>query len=233
MELSILTKRKILSIVGTLMVTFIVPVRADATSCSVAVSAASACSALSEGVAFAPSERTLCIRGMIDSGMAHQFAATVKHFGLGQGTQLVIAESPGGHIGPAMDMAELSERHGFQLVVAGLCVSSCAQFLVASRMDKTLLEGAILAFHGGPVPAAVIDAMELNLHNKQILHAENERFRAFYRERGLDLEVLHRPPADFSAVDSAGNVQMWVPELEELERAGFNKITKCEKGEES
>jgi len=71
---------------------------------------------------------------------------------LGQGgvRRLRIA-SPGGEIGLGMDLGELVRRHGLDVEVAGVCASSCANYVFPAGARKLLAGDAAVIWHGSAI----------------------------------------------------------------------------------
>jgi hypothetical protein len=63
----------------------------------------------------------------------------------------VVVRSGGGDVDAAMTMADAVMHYAATVVVRDICLSSCANYVVAAGRVRVVLPGAVLAFHGGAV----------------------------------------------------------------------------------
>jgi hypothetical protein len=114
--------------------------------------------------------------------------------------RIVSLNSPGGHVGPAMEVAEMIHSRGLATYVDRFCASACTLVFLAGR-ERWLAPGARLGFHQARAPGfstAEADA---------VLRAAYERFAL---PRAFIARALRMPPID-----------LWFPKLGELHAAGI------------
>ena len=186
--------------------------------------AASTCAAKREGanpllpdVRIPDGGTVLCIEGGIDWRMASAVDREIS--AAGTPVHHVVITSDGGEVVSALRIAERIAASGAAVVVRDRCASSCAQFLFMAAARKYILKGGLLAFHGGPLSEERLQALDVPEAARSTLRAEQVAFRRFYEERGLDMAMLTRPPADVQAEINRGHIVMWTWSPAEL--AGF------------
>ena|GEM_PF-2982050 len=91
----------------------------------------------------------LCLGGDIDSEMAQ---AVARHLRQAPRHLAVVVDSGGGSVASAINIADSLSAHGYDLIVAGKCSSSCANYLFVAASEKFLLQGARLGWHGSTAP---------------------------------------------------------------------------------
>ena len=109
--------------------------------------------------------------------------------------RLVRLESPGGHVLPAMQTANIIQQHGLDTYVGRLCASACTIAFLGGR-QRWLAPGARLGFHEAHAPG---------LPAEQV----NEYLRAAY-------ETFHVPPSFVSHVLRTPATDLWFPTPAEL-----------------
>ena len=98
-----------------------------------------------------PLPGVLCFNGVIDDQSSAAFVAAAR--GLqGPKPPTIVVRSPGGEVGAALDMAAEIVRIGATVIAADLCISSCANYILAAGKRRMVLSGTILGFHGGARP---------------------------------------------------------------------------------
>ncbi|MGY6087187.1 ATP-dependent Clp protease proteolytic subunit [Stenotrophomonas sp. SM006] len=188
---------------------------------SSASSAWNSCQVLKKGVVYVQGSNALCVKGYIDYDLADQFMTRVKNAeSIGLSIDLVLIESQGGELRPAIRIAKKIEELHASVAVGGMCASSCAQFVFMAGRQKLLLRQSHLLFHGGPVSEQQIKRMNLSASAVSSLNRQNLEMTEFYQERNLDLRMLTEPPAIVQARIDAGEIVMWSWSKAELESFG-------------
>lgn len=198
------------------------PVSIRSTSLTSAGEAFGSCKEQTRGVSFHPELSVVCINGELGFDTSVALKALVRNHA-GQ-IKFVVITSPGGYLTPALDMADIIDRNEYDVVVGGVCASSCAQFLFMAGRVKYLLDGAILAFHGGPISDAKIAKMDVSNKNKLFLKEENRRFKVFYKRMGLNMEMLTKPPAWVEEKLRSGKIIFWTWPVDQLKNFGVKNI---------
>jgi hypothetical protein len=109
--------------------------------------------------------------------------------------RVVRLESPGGHVLPAIQTANIIQQHGLDTYVGRLCASACTIAFLGGR-QRWLAPGARLGFHQAHAPG---------LPAEQV----NEYLRAAY-------ETFHVPPSFVSHVLRTPAIDLWFPTPAEL-----------------
>jgi hypothetical protein len=111
---------------------------------------------------------------------------------------IVSLNSPGGHVAPAMEVAEMIHSRGLATYVDRFCASACTLVFLAGR-ERWLAPGARLGFHQARAPGfSTADA-------DAVLQAAYERFAL---PSAFIARALRTPPTD-----------LWFPKLAELHAA--------------
>ncbi len=106
-------------------------------------------SAASVSLASFKERDVLCLRGEIDKRMEEEITRRLR---LRPRNLAVVVDSAGGSVARAINIADLLSPHGFDLIVAKACYSSCANYLFVAAGRKFLLEGADIGWHGSTAP---------------------------------------------------------------------------------
>ena len=88
--------------------------------------------------------------GLIDKGDARRLGTSLERATRdGNGTKVLLLDSPGGLVGEALNMAQLIESVGVTTVVrkGGVCASACASVLFISGKYRTVETGGALMIH--------------------------------------------------------------------------------------
>lgn len=92
------------------------------------------------------------LSGAIRSGDDDRLAAALT-----PGVRRIVLNSAGGQASTALHMAALIERHRVEVVVDGICASSCANYLFAAGTKRSIRAGSIVLWHGAPDEASRTD----------------------------------------------------------------------------
>jgi membrane-bound ClpP family serine protease len=109
--------------------------------------------------------------------------------------RLVRLESPGGHVGPAIQIATMIQQRGLDTYVGRFCASACTIAFLGGR-QRWLAPGARLGFHQARAPG---------IPSEQV----NEYLRTAY-------EDLHVPPAFIAHALRTPPSDLWFPTPVEL-----------------
>jgi hypothetical protein len=109
--------------------------------------------------------------------------------------RLVRLESPGGHVGPAIEIANMIQQRGLNTYVGRFCASACTIAFLGGR-QRWLAPDARLGFHQAHAPG---------IPSQQV----NEYLRTAY-------EGMHVPPAFISHVLRTPPSDLWFPTPVEL-----------------
>ncbi len=110
----------------------------------------------------------LCLRGEIDKRMEQEITRSLR---LSQRDLAVVVDSDGGSVASAINIADLLSVHGFDLIVAEGCYSSCANYLFVAASRKFLLEGADIGWHGSTAPRSFDRYIEIFFAREKPLDA--------------------------------------------------------------
>ncbi|NOX84153.1 MAG: hypothetical protein GXP06_14445 [Alphaproteobacteria bacterium] len=110
----------------------------------------------------------MCLKGEIDKQMAEDIT---KRLGLRPRNLAVVIDSTGGSVLRAINIADMLSAHGFDLIVAKACYSSCANYLFVAANDKFLLEGADIGWHGSTAPRSFDRYIDIFFAKKKPLGA--------------------------------------------------------------
>lgn len=64
-------------------------------------------------------------------------------------TSIIQIDSEGGDTAEALNIAELMKARKIELVVDGVCLSSCANYLFVAAETRKILSGSVVGWHGG------------------------------------------------------------------------------------
>lgn len=182
------------------------------------------CSSAAPGVT-APSSDTICIKGKIEKETAVIFVEVAKNI---QPTYIVL-ESEGGFLTPAIDIGDIIADKGTTAIVNGICASSCSQFIFIAAKNKIILPDGGVFFHGGPISEKSISEMKLDDNQKENLLQEQVRFREFYSDRGVSLDMVTKPPQSVQTRLDNGEIVFWSWNEKELENFGVTNVTQYSK----
>lgn len=150
------------------------------------------------------SSDTVRLSGAIRSDDDKKFEAV-----LSPAIQRVVLNSAGGQASTALRMAALIEARKIQVIVDGVCASSCANYLFAAGSARSIRSGSIVLWHGAPDEASRMDMRKqlLELMRKdglpetdvqENLRREDARLSGWIAEQnklfdrqGLNVDVLY------------------------------------------
>ena len=96
---------------------------------------------------FAPvlvSGKTVVFQGLIYASVADEFVRAVEQHGANR----VLIASGGGHVAPALHMAQVIHDRGMDVEVFGQCFSSCANYIFPAGKAKSITGLGLVGWHG-------------------------------------------------------------------------------------
>jgi hypothetical protein len=147
-------------------------------------------------------------------------------------TSIIQIDSEGGDTAEALNIAELMMARKMGLVVDGVCLSSCANYLFVAAETRKVLSGSVVGWHGGYSNAKTV--LKEDLVDVMRRHALLKREQLIYLKKGVSIELIiysaYLTNAKFS-VDSVGQTirqrefDLWVPTKNTLESLGVKNLT--------
>jgi hypothetical protein len=96
--------------------------------------------------------------------------------------------SGGGEVGNAIEIARWVHRNGVDVVVDGVCFSSCSNYIFQAGREKHIVSGGIVGWHGTIEHLLYLQTSGARPPEAQLqaVRAMAERERAFYAEVGIN-----------------------------------------------
>lgn len=128
------------------------------------------------------SPEVFILTGEIDQALADCVARTLQPT-----TREVILNSPGGSVGPALDIAERFEGRRLTMRVRNACNSSCANFFLPLAGRLIVERNAIIGLHGSADPMLIADARARGATEAEVqrLTRLTDRQMAFARRNAI------------------------------------------------
>ncbi len=171
-------------------------------------------------------EKTLRLEGAIFEPMVEQikalFSSSITTFEV---------DSEGGDTAAALEIAELMMSRKIDLVVDGLCVSSCANYLFVAAERKLVKPGSVVGWHGGYSNARSV--LKEDLADVLRRHSLLKREQSLYLNKGVSIELIVYSAylTNYKMInDSSGKkirqseFDLWVPDKKTLESLGVKKL---------
>lgn len=127
-------------------------------------------------------KKVLCIVGTIRSNSIDFTLLKKSSF------DFVYANSKGGHVNTAIEIGQIIHANRSILLISGLCLSSCANYLVPAANQVTIMKNSFVGFHGTPDRSEKIYLDKLNVSNVQLdkfgetLKEQHENILSKYRD---------------------------------------------------
>jgi hypothetical protein len=164
-----------------------------------------ACKSL-KGVHIIGDGRTVCLSGEIQPPM---FLSLIRSKDKIKDNVEVVLSSYGGYVNSSLDIVELLNPFHPTTVVGDNCASSCAQFLFLMGERHILLRCGAVYIHGGPASIqANLDLKDTDL-SKQAGIENTLRFIAFYKQLGISMDMLTKPPKSVQDQLNQGQIVFW------------------------
>lgn len=91
--------------------------------------------------------------------MTEEGLAALKKLAQGQAIDTLLVDSAGGEIVVGMDFGYWVIERQLNVVVDGICLSSCANYVFAAGRKKSILHGSVVAWHGSARQPGLLDQM--------------------------------------------------------------------------
>ncbi len=194
-----------------------------------------------------------CIAGCITSGLREVSSEVIKFDGpitaetasdffaiVKPTTKQIIISSGGGDVEAGLKIAQYMSDRSIDIVVDGICVSSCANYLFLAANRKTVLPGSWLGFHGGAKTTianikSIVDKLEIdgekkNLVESQLIEIGAKEELFFSKHPGGSIVskssyFINHPKVKNTVEKIRKKNVVWLPTKEELEVAGVKNIS--------
>jgi hypothetical protein len=164
-----------------------------------------ACKSL-KGVHVMEDGHTLCLSGDIQPPMFVEIAGIKDEI---KENVSVVLSSYGGYVSSSLDIVEMLNPFHPVTVVGADCASACAQFLFLMGDKHIVLRCGGVFIHGGPIPIqTTLKSKDTDL-NKQRLIEDTVRFDAFYKDLGINMDMLTKPPKSVQDRLDKGEIVFW------------------------
>lgn len=144
----------------------------------------------------------------------------------------LIVTSGGGDVLAAIPIAESMQRQHVDIVVDGICASSCANYFFIAANKKKVTQESLLLFHGGITPmlenkGKMVEEMTNAGAGPEQIESYFKAWQdgaakehALYNKAGVDMALL-----DYSHRVTNEDYDFWAPPLATLENLGVKDIT--------
>ncbi len=149
------------------------------------------------------------------------------------GITTIIVTSGGGDTLAALPIAETIQRRQLDIIVEGICASSCADYFFIAAHEKTVLPGSLVMWHGGLISTLRHESREMRDYMRRAgmepeqIEGQLQTWRegaaregALYQKAGVDMALL-----DYSTVATERTYDFWAPPPDTLKRLGVGNIT--------
>jgi hypothetical protein len=121
----------------------------------------------------------------------------------------VVLSSYGGHINTSLDIIEVLAPFHPTTVVGDACASACGQFLFLMGDRHVILRCGGVFIHGGPVPIeTTLKSKDTDLE-KQTGIEYTLHFYDFYKQLGINTDMLTKPPKSVQDQLDHGQIVFW------------------------
>lgn len=181
-------------------------------------------------------KRTIALTGNIDSGNLFRFKLVFD-----EDVRTVVLNSGGGYTYEAIQIGMILKDAEVNVVVNGLCLSSCANYLFTAGRQKTIVDG-IVGFHGNTRTLSVQEGVEensevlpegMNEAAQDSYETELEQTIAweniFFKELGINQTLFDRTQRDDKGMDDGETYAFLLPTHTTFLRYGIRNV----KGEQS
>lgn len=176
-------------------------------------------------------ERTVALTGNIDSGSLFKFELVFD-----DEVETVVLNSGGGYTHEALQIGRVLKVAKVDVVVDGICLSSCANYLFTAGRRKTIRDG-VVGFHGNTrasVGREGVDAFIEDLPS-ELGEAEREAYRAeleqtlvwehaFFADLGIDQTLFERTQRADKGMDDGEVYAFLLPTPATFERYGIRNV---------
>jgi hypothetical protein len=96
----------------------------------------------------------LCVSG----AFVYETEAEIARIPNPESIKLLVVDSGGGLVAPAIRLAKVIEQHRWTVVVSRNCYSSCANYVFLANVEKVVLPNSFVGWHGLPPPIADMES---------------------------------------------------------------------------
>jgi len=174
---------------------------------------------------------TVALTGSIDSGSLFRFELVFD-----EQVETVLLNSGGGYTYEALQIGRVLKDAGVDVVVDGICLSSCANYLFTAGRRKTIRDG-VVGFHGntraslgpGGIDGAVRNlSSDVNDTAREAYRAELEQTltweRAFFADLGIDQALFERTQRPDKGMDDGKIYAFLLPTPATFTRYGIRNV---------
>ncbi|HET7267778.1 MAG TPA: hypothetical protein VFJ15_06670 [Oleiagrimonas sp.] len=180
----------------------------------------SSCDGL-QGVHVVKNGKVVCLRGKITSKM---FVTLVKKRSEIKQHPYVVVSGIGGYPDSSIYIVRMMNSYEPVAVVGDMCASACAQFLFFMGKRRVLLHCADLVMHGGPGTIDEVLSWDNDYNRTQRIIADMSRMKRFYKDRGISMDMITKPPPDVQKMLNAGKIVFWPWSINKLRSFGVRGI---------
>lgn len=87
--------------------------------------------------------------------------AALRKLAQGRTIDTLVVDSGGGEIVTGMDFGYWALERGLNVMVDGVCLSSCANYVFTAGRSKTILPGSVVGWHGSAEQPGLLDQMHV------------------------------------------------------------------------
>lgn len=174
--------------------------------------------------------------------MTEEGLATLKRLAYGQAIDTLVVDSAGGEIVVGMDFGNWVVERQLNVVVDGVCLSSCANYVFTAGSKKSILPGSVVAWHGSAKQPGLLDQMhamiEKDVKARRLPPGKEAEELVRARQKNVDYltgaivkqgEFFHRVGVD-EYVTRIGNEVYGLPgfyylSVEDMARFGIRDVT--------
>ena len=176
--------------------------------CSKDRAMAERCRANQELVYYDSFRNLLCLDGTIDTN--GEMFRSIKAKNVRTGV-LVSMNSGGGSVRSSLEIVDYLIRRKYEVIIIDKCLSSCAQFIFLGAHRRLIEKGATVAMHGYPFLDSELEDMKLSPADLKIIQDVNNKFRRFFVERHVSINIISKQVGDTGNVISLSGTQFWQP----------------------
>ncbi len=160
-------------------------------------------------------EQTLRFVGTIDEHTHERFLETITP----EITTLQV-RTDGGEVEPGLAVGQEIHNRELDIIVDGMCSSSCANYWFPAGNKKTVPLGSWVGFHGNPRASSYYSSEDADIDVKEMIDKFTEREAAFYDLIGVRTDILYFS----SEVARAFERGMYFPSPEQFECYGVSNL---------
>lgn len=181
-------------------------------------------------------DHTVSLVGIIDSSSLFEFEIVFD-----DRVDTVVLSSGGGYTYEAIQIGKLLKEAEVDVVVDGICLSSCANYLFTAGRQKTIREG-VVGFHGNTRASVGREGIDAYIENlpSELNQSAREAYRAelaltlswervFFADLGIDQALFERTQQADKGMGDGKTYAFLLPTPATFKRYGIHHV----KGEQS